>query len=149
MFWVFQVPILIHLHTFQVPSASLHTGVFIIVLSPTENIIPPTTSQSPPQNHSGFIIGLTVLGTVAILLVIIISMKICSEIFTTDIEDENGQLVKIKGRLTDNSINALNVYYGGAIRNNKDDIDGMIQTIDASFLHSVSTDAHPMHMNVP
>ena len=31
------------------------------------------------------------------------------------IEDENGQLVKFKGWLTDNAITALNVYYGGAI----------------------------------
>ena len=38
------------------------------------------------------------------------------------IEDENGQLVKLKGRLTDDAITALNVYYGGAIRNNKDGI---------------------------
>ena len=34
------------------------------------------------------------------------------------IEDETGQLVKFKGRLTDNAITALNVYYGSAIRNN-------------------------------
>ena len=32
------------------------------------------------------------------------------------IEDENnGILVKFKGRLTDNAITALNVYYGGVI----------------------------------
>ena len=30
-------------------------------------------------------------------------------------EDENGQLMKFKGRLTDNAITALNVYYVGAI----------------------------------
>ena len=41
-------------------------------------------------------------------------------------EDEYGQLVKFKGRLTDNTITSLNIYYGGAIRNNKDDIDGMV-----------------------
>ena len=65
------------------------------------------------------------------------------------IVDENGQLVKFKCRLTNNAITALNVYYGGAIRNNKDDIDGMVQAIDASFLHSMSTDEHPMHMKCP
>ena len=65
------------------------------------------------------------------------------------IEDENGQFVKFKGRLTDNAITALNVYYGGAIRNNKDDIDGMVQAINASFLHSLSTDEYPMHMECP
>ena len=62
------------------------------------------------------------------------------------IEDENSQLVKFKGRLIDIAITALNVYYGGAIRNNKDDIDGMVQAIDASFLHSMSTEELPMHM---
>ena len=41
----------------------------------------------------------------------------------SSIEVENGKLVKFKGRLTDNAITGLN--YGGAIRNNKDDIDGM------------------------
>ena len=65
------------------------------------------------------------------------------------VQDENGKLVKFKGRLTNDSISALNVYYGGAIRNNKDDIDGMIKAIDASFLHSMSTDEHPMHMKCP
>ena len=65
------------------------------------------------------------------------------------IEDENSQLVKFKGRLTDNVITALNVYYGGAIQNNKDDIGEMVQAIDASFLHSMSTDEHPMCMNCP
>ena len=31
------------------------------------------------------------------------------------IEDENDQLVKFKGKLTDNAITALNVYYGVAL----------------------------------
>ena len=57
--------------------------------------------------------------------------------------------MKFKARLTDNAITALNVYYGGAIRNNKDDIDGMVQAIEATFLHSMSTDEHPMHMKCP
>ena len=38
------------------------------------------------------------------------------------------------------------MFNGGAIQNNKDDIDGMVQAIDASFLHSKSTDEHPIHM---
>ena len=49
--------------------------------------------------------------------------------------------VKFKGRLADKSIKALNVYYGGAIRNNTGSIDDMITAIDASFLHSMSTDS--------
>ena len=43
----------------------------------------------------------------------------------------------------------LALMYGGAIRNNKDDIDGMVQAIGASFLHSMSTDEHRMHMKCP
>ena len=50
------------------------------------------------------------------------------------IADKNSQLVKFKGRLTDNAITALHVYYGGVIRNNKDDIDGMVQAIDVSCI---------------
>ena len=44
------------------------------------------------------------------------------------IAHENSQLVKFKGRLKNNAITALNVYYGSAIRN-KDDIHGMVQTM--------------------
>ncbi len=58
-------------------------------------------------------------------------------------KNENDMPVKFKGTLTDNSIKALNVYYGGAICNNAGNIDGMKNDIDASFLHSMSTDQHP------
>ena len=47
---------------------------------------------------------------------------------------------------SDNATTTLNVYYGSAIRNNKDDIDGVGQAIDASFLHCLSTDEHPMNI---
>ena len=67
----------------------------------------------------------------------------------SSIEDENGQLVKFKGSLTGNAVTAHNIYYGGAIRNNKDDIDGMVQATDASLLHSLSTDEHPVHIKCP
>ena len=67
----------------------------------------------------------------------------------SSIEDENGQLVKFKGSLTGNAVTALNIYYGGAIRNNKDDIDGMVQATDASLLHSLSTGEHPVHIKCP
>ena len=65
------------------------------------------------------------------------------------IEDKNGHLVKFKGSLTDNVITALNIYYGSTIRNNKYDIDGIVQAIDDSFLHSISSDERPMHMKCP
>ena len=64
-------------------------------------------------------------------------------------KDDNGMPVKFKGRLTDNSIKALNVYYGGAIRNNTGSIDGMMNDIDASFLHSMSTDTYSVHTKCP
>ena len=38
------------------------------------------------------------------------------------------------------------MFNGGAIRNNKDDIDGMVQAIDGLFLHSMSTEEYPIHM---
>ena len=65
------------------------------------------------------------------------------------IEYENGQLVKFKGRLTDNVITALNVCYGGVIRNNKNDIDGMVQAIDALFSHSRTPNANEMSEHNP
>ena len=63
--------------------------------------------------------------------------------------DEDGKVVKFKGRLTDKAIDSLNVYYGGAIRNSNGSVDNMVQAIDASFLHSTSTDSHPLHMKCP
>ena len=57
--------------------------------------------------------------------------------------------MKFKGRLTDNGVTALNIYYVDAIRNNKDDIDGMVQAIGASLLHFMLTDEDSMHMKCP
>ena len=56
--------------------------------------------------------------------------------------DEEGRAVKFKGRLTNDSLKKLNIYYGGAIHNSNGSIDAMVQAIDASFLHSVSTDEY-------
>ncbi len=44
--------------------------------------------------------------------------------------DEDGHVVKFKGRLTDKAIKALNVYCGGAIRNSEGSVDAMVK---ASF----------------
>ena len=63
--------------------------------------------------------------------------------------DDDGHPVKFKGRLTDDGIKALNVYYGGAIRNSGCSVDAMVKAIDASFLHSIYTDSHPLHMKCP
>lgn len=65
--------------------------------------------------------------------------------------DDNGKKVKFggAGRLTNGSIKAMNVYYGGAIRNNVGNIDGMIKDIKATFFHCLSTDEHPIHQFCP
>lgn len=55
--------------------------------------------------------------------------------------DDDGKVEK--------AIDSLNVYYGGAIRNSGGSVDAMVQAIDASFLHSMSTDSHPLHMKCP
>ena len=45
--------------------------------------------------------------------------------------DREGKVVRFggKGRLTDSVIDAFQVYYGGAIRNNKNDLQGMEQAM--------------------
>ena len=63
--------------------------------------------------------------------------------------DDKGKRVKFGGRLTDATIKALNVYYGGAIRNNIGNVDGMIKDINATFFHCMSTDEEPMHEFCP
>ena len=63
--------------------------------------------------------------------------------------DDDGHLVKCKGRLTDDGIKALAVYYGGGIRNSGGSVDAMVKAIVASFLHSISTDSHPLHIKCP
>ena len=54
--------------------------------------------------------------------------------------DKGGKAVRFggKGRLTDKVIDALQVFYGGAIRNHKKDLW-------AVYYHSVSTDLQPQH----
>ena len=66
-------------------------------------------------------------------------------------KDKNGKAVRFggRGRLTDKSIDALQVFYGGAIRNHKNDLQGMEQAIWAVYHHSVSTDLEPQHEYCP
>ena len=61
------------------------------------------------------------------------------------IEDENGQLMKFKCRLTDNVITAV---MRVPSETTKMTLMGWY-IIEASFLHSMSTDEHPMHMEWP
>ena len=45
-----------------------------------------------------------------------------------------------RGHLTDNIIDAMQTYYGKAIRNNKGDVKGMQKAALAILYHQVSTD---------
>lgn len=51
----------------------------------------------------------------------------------------------IRGRLTDVTIDRLQSYYGKAIRDNTDSLDKMRTAVWASFFHTASTDAKPLH----
>ena len=65
--------------------------------------------------------------------------------------DSKGKPIRFggRGRLTDKVIDQLQIYYGGAIRGNRNDLDGMERSIWAIFYHSVSTDEHPQHQYCP
>ena len=65
--------------------------------------------------------------------------------------DSSGKLVKFggKGRLTDHNIDQVQVFYGGAIRNHQNDLEGMEKAIWAVFYYSVSTDNNLQHQYCP
>lgn len=50
-----------------------------------------------------------------------------------------------KGRLTDSLINQLTIYYGKAIRDNKDSIAEIHKAIWATIFHKRSNDNEPLH----
>lgn len=52
-------------------------------------------------------------------------------------------------RLTDALINLLQNYYGDVIRRNNGNIDGMMRGVQATLLHSNSTDETPRHHLCP
>ncbi|XP_039313194.1 uncharacterized protein LOC120359517 [Solenopsis invicta] len=54
-----------------------------------------------------------------------------------------------KGKLTDNLIKDLTLYYGLAIRRNSDSLQNMKKDIWATFFHKCSTDEKPQHDNCP
>lgn len=54
-----------------------------------------------------------------------------------------------KGKLTAKLIDELSVYYGLAIRRNKDSMNNMKKAIWATLLHKSSTDKNPQHDNCP
>ena len=60
-----------------------------------------------------------------------------------------GKMIGGAGRLTDALINSLQNYYGDVIRKNKADLDGMVKGVQATLLHSNSTDEAPRHHLCP
>lgn len=54
-----------------------------------------------------------------------------------------------RGKLTAKLIDELSMYYGLAIRRNKDSVENMKTEIWATLLHKSSTDAKPQHENCP
>lgn len=50
-----------------------------------------------------------------------------------------------KGKLTRKLIDELSIYYGLAIRRNKDSVEDMRKEIWATFYHKISTDSKPQH----
>ena len=61
----------------------------------------------------------------------------------------DGKTIGGAGRLTDALINSLQNYYGDAIRRNKGDLDSMVRGVQATLLHSNSTDDRPRHHLCP
>ncbi|XP_068988155.1 uncharacterized protein [Bombus flavifrons] len=53
------------------------------------------------------------------------------------------------GKLTDEVINELSLYYGLAIRQNPDSVEDMKRDVWATYYHKISTNKNPQHMNCP
>ena len=66
-------------------------------------------------------------------------------------KDDNGNKIKWggKGRLTKNSIQTMQIYYGGAIHYHVGDLNEMMKAVWAIFRHCTSTDEHPHHEYCP
>ena len=62
---------------------------------------------------------------------------------------DDGKTIGGAGRLTDGLINSLQNYYGDAIRQNKGDLQAMVRAVQASLLHTNSSDDHPRHHLCP
>ena len=61
----------------------------------------------------------------------------------------DGKPIGGKGRLTDKIIDSIQVYYGKAIRNNTESIEGMQNAVMAIWNHMRSTDEEPRHLLCP
>lgn len=61
----------------------------------------------------------------------------------------DGKLLSGAGRLTDETIDSLQTFYGMAIRDNCQDLKSMATAIWASLYHRASSDQKPLHMFCP
>ena len=61
----------------------------------------------------------------------------------------DGKPIGGRGRLTDAAIEKLQNYYGFAVRNHSNDLQGMARAIWASLMHCASTDDKPQHQFCP
>ena len=61
----------------------------------------------------------------------------------------DGKTIGGAGRLTDKTINSLQNYYGDAIRKSKGNVQGMMKAVQATLLHSNSTNEQPRHYLCP
>ena len=62
---------------------------------------------------------------------------------------DDGKPIGGRGRLTDNVIDSMQVYYGKAIRNNTHSVKAMQDAIWAIWYHMQSTDKNPDHSRCP
>lgn len=62
---------------------------------------------------------------------------------------DDGKPIGGRGRLTDNVIDSMHVYYGKAIRNNTHSVKAMQDAIWAIWYHMQSTDENPDHSRCP
>lgn len=62
---------------------------------------------------------------------------------------EDGKSIGGKGRLTDKVIDLITVYYGNAIRANKNSVSEMRKAIWATYFHTRSTNSEPLHSFCP
>lgn len=73
--------------------------------------------------------------------------KLKQDFKNTKLSDGKG--ISGKGRLTDNLITKLTLYYGNAIRANSESLPDMRNAVWATYFHVRSTDSEPLHSFCP
>lgn len=69
--------------------------------------------------------------------------KLCKDMKGVKLSDN--KIIRGKGRLTDDTIDKLQNYYGLAIRRNVNSVESMTKDIWAIYFHKLSTDEEPQH----